>query len=166
MNNVQESPRIKKESKNKIKVEFERTPLKDRLKAKFINGAFVGKVVWYIFRLVLLIGISYIVLYPFFSMISGSVMAPEDFVDVRVRLIPMHFTLDTYRAILANDYWEAFGNTLLLSASTALIQYPHRLRICKIQIQRLKVRVPRRHADDDSSAPDPSAFALHEVPLL
>ena len=122
MNNVQDSPRIKKESKNKIKVEFERTPLKDRLKAKFINGAFVGKVVWYIFRLVLLIGISYIVLYPFFSMISGSVMAPEDFVDVRVRLIPMHFTLDTYRAILANDYWEAFGNTLLLSASTALIQ--------------------------------------------
>ena len=121
MNNVQESPRIKKESKNKIKVEFERTPLKDRLKAKFINGAFVGKVVWYIFRLVLLIGISYIVLYPFFSMISGSVMAPEDFVDVRVRLIPMHFTLDTYRAILANDYWEAFGNTLLLSASTGYL---------------------------------------------
>ena len=49
MNNVQESPRVKKESKNKIKVEFERTPLKDRLKAKFINGAFITNVIWYIF---------------------------------------------------------------------------------------------------------------------
>ena len=58
MNNVQESPRVKKESKNKIKVEFERTPLKDRLKAKFINGAFITNVIWYIFRLVLLVGIS------------------------------------------------------------------------------------------------------------
>ena len=94
MNNVQESPRVKKESKNKIKVEFERTPLKDRLKAKFINGAFITNVIWYIFRLVLLVGISYIVLYPFFSMIAGSFMAPEDFVDVTVRLIPKHFTLD------------------------------------------------------------------------
>ena len=55
MNNVQESPRVKKESKNKIKVEFERTPLKDRLKAKFINGAFITNVIWYIFRLVLLL---------------------------------------------------------------------------------------------------------------
>ena len=122
MNNVQESPRVKKESKNKIKVEFERTPLKDRLKAKFINGAFITNVIWYIFRLVLLVGISYIVLYPFFSMIAGSFMAPEDFVDVTVRLIPKHFTLDIYKAIFANGYWEAFRNTLLLSASTALIQ--------------------------------------------
>lgn len=77
MNNVQESPRIKKESKNKIKVEFERTLLKERLKAKFINGAFIMNVIWYIFRLVLLVGISYIVLYPFFSMIAGSFMAPR-----------------------------------------------------------------------------------------
>lgn len=122
MNNVQETPRVKRESKNRIRVEFERTPLKDRLKAKFINAAFIGNVIWYIFRLVLLVGISYIVLYPFFSMIAGSFMTPEDFVDVTVRLIPKHFTLDIYKAILANGYWEAFGNTLLLSASTALIQ--------------------------------------------
>ena len=55
-------------------------------------------------------------------MIAGSFMAPEDFVDVTVRLIPKHFTLDIYKAIFANGYWEAFRNTLLLSASTALIQ--------------------------------------------
>ena len=123
MNNVQESPRIKKESKNKIKVEFERTPLKERLKAKFINGAFIMNVIWYIFRLVLLVGISYIVLYPFFSMIAGSFMAPEDFVDVTVRLIPKHPTLDIYRAIIKdNSYLTALLNTFILSLTCGLIQ--------------------------------------------
>ena len=38
------SPTIKKETKNKIRVEFERTPLLERLKAKFINLYTVKKV--------------------------------------------------------------------------------------------------------------------------
>jgi multiple sugar transport system permease protein len=84
---------------------------------------FLKKVVWYIFRLVLLIGISYIVLFPFFSKIAGSFMAKEDFVDVTVRLIPKNFTLETYEAIWSElNYFEAFTNTLVLSALTAVIQ--------------------------------------------
>ena len=35
--NIDNQPKIRKESKNKIKVDFERTPLKERLKAKFLN---------------------------------------------------------------------------------------------------------------------------------
>ena len=120
---VENKPKIKKESKNKIRVEFERTPLKERLKAKFLSVFFLKKIVWYVFRLVLLIGISYVVLFPFFSKIAGSFMAPEDFVDVTVRLIPKHFTLDIYKAIWSElHYLEAFRNTLILSASTAIIQ--------------------------------------------
>lgn len=121
--NMQKTPTVMKESKNKIKVDFERTPLKDRLKAKFLSMYFVKNVVWYIFRLVLLIGISYVILFPFWTKIAGSFMAPDDFVDVTVRLIPKHFTLDIYKAIINElNYWEAFVNTLILSASTALIQ--------------------------------------------
>jgi multiple sugar transport system permease protein len=117
------APQITKETKNKIRVEFERTPLKERLKAKFINAAFVGSVIWYIIRFVLLLGISYIVLYPFFTQIAGSFMGRDDFVDVTVMLIPKNFSLDMYKFILLeNEYFTAFGNTLLLSASTALIQ--------------------------------------------
>ena len=117
------APKITKESKNKIRVEFERTPLKERLKAKFINMAFVGGVIWYIFRLILLIGIAYIVLFPFYTKIAGSFMGRDDFVDVTVMLIPKNFSLDIYKFILLeNQYFTAFGNTLLLSASTALIQ--------------------------------------------
>lgn len=121
--NMQKTPTVMKESKNKIKVDFERTPLKERLKAKFFSMYFVKNVVWYIFRLVLLIGISYVILFPFWTKIAGSFMAPEDFVDVTVRLIPKHFTLDIYKAIINElGYWEAFVNTLVLSLSTALIQ--------------------------------------------
>lgn len=117
------APQIKKESKNKIRVEFERTPLKERLKAKFVNLAFVGNVIWYIFRFILLLGIAYIVLFPFYTKIAGSFMGRNDFVDVTVMLIPKEFSLDMYKFILLeNQYFTAFGNTLLLSASTALIQ--------------------------------------------
>lgn len=121
--NIDNKPRVQKNTKRKIRVDFERTPLKERLKAKFLSLFFLKKIVWYIFRLILLIGISYIVLFPFFSKIAGSFMAPEDFVDATVRLIPKNFTLDIYKAIWEeNQYLSAFFNTLTLSLSTALIQ--------------------------------------------
>lgn len=118
-----QAPRVMKESKNKIRVEFERTPLKDRLKAKFLNLNFLTNVVWVIFRLVLLIGISYVILFPFFAKISGSFMSREDFVDVTVKLIPKYPTLDTYRAIIQeNDYFTALLNTTMLSVLCGIIQ--------------------------------------------
>ena len=121
--NMQNTPKITKESKNKIRVEFERTPLKERLKAKFLNLYFFQKVAWIIFRMALLVGISYVVLFPFISKIAGSFMSPEDFVDVTVRLIPKNFTLDIYKAILLElDYGEAFVNTLIISLLCGLLQ--------------------------------------------
>ena len=97
--------------------------MKERLKAKFLSMFFLKKVVFYLFRLILLIGISYVVLFPFFSKITGSMMAPEDFADATVRLIPKNVSFDIYKAIWTeNHYLEAFKNTLLLSLSAALLQ--------------------------------------------
>ncbi len=121
--NLDNKPKVMKESKNKIKVDFDRTPLKERLKAKFLSTFFLTKVIIYILRLILLIGVSYVVLFPFFSQIAGSFMGPEDFIDATVRLIPKHFTLDIYKAIWTElGYMTAFANTLFLTLSTALIQ--------------------------------------------
>ena len=125
MNNTQnmQSPAIKKETKNKILVEFDRTPLKERLKARFLSAYFWQRVVWYIFRLVLLVGISYVVLFPFISKIMASFMAPEDFIDATVILIPKHWTLDMYKYIfLELDYMTGFLNTMMLAGSTAVLQ--------------------------------------------
>ncbi len=124
--NAQDTERkavIKHESKNRLRADFDRSPLKDRLKARFFNFYFISRIIIWIFRLVLMVGIAYIVLYPFLAKISGSVMAKEDFVDATVRLIPKHFTLDIYRAIFSDlGYWGAFRNTLILSLTIAVIQ--------------------------------------------
>ncbi len=115
--------KILKESKRKIKADFERTPLKERLKAKFLNYYFLQNVVFKLFRFVFLLGIAYVVLYPFFTQIAGSFMAPEDFLDVTVQIIPKHFTLDTYKAIWTDlAYLNAFKNTFILSIVCAVLQ--------------------------------------------
>ena len=117
------TPKITKESKNKIRVEFDRTPLKERLKAKFLNFYFFQTVVIKLFRFIFLLGIAYIVLFPFFTKIAGSFMAPEDFVDVTLRLIPKNFSIDIYKAIWTDlHYLEAFANTLLISLLLSVIQ--------------------------------------------
>lgn len=122
-NKMPESPKIKKETKNKIQVEFERTPLLQRLRTKYLSLFFLQKVIWFIFRLVLLVGISYVILFPFFAKVSSSFMSPEDFVDVTVRLVPKYPTLDTYKAIIKdNKYFEALFNTAVLSVSCAVMQ--------------------------------------------
>ena len=121
---MDEMPKVLKETKNKIHVDFEdRTPLKERLKNKLLSSYFWTNVVWYVFRVILMIGISYVILFPFFSKIANSFMGPEDFVDATVRVIPKHFTFDTYKAIfLENKYMQAFMNTALLSISCAVLQ--------------------------------------------
>ncbi len=117
------TPKVQKETKNTIKVDFERTPFWERVRAKILNLYTLKKVVWYLFRFLLLLGISYVILFPFFSKISSSIMAPEDFVDVTVRLVPKHPTFETYAAIIKdNGYFEAFLNTFVLSLGCALIQ--------------------------------------------
>ncbi len=126
MNNnqtVNNQPKVRKESKRKIKVEFDRTPLWQRIRAKFLTLTFVKKVAWWIVRYVLLIGVAYIVLFPFFSKISASFMGKMDFTDATVMLIPKNFSIEIYKEIwVEQEYVRAFSNTFLLSFSTALIQ--------------------------------------------
>ncbi len=118
-----EAPKILKESKNKIVVDFERTSRVERLKLKYLNVSYVGTLIWRIFRFILLLGVSYVILYPFFSKITASFMSAEDFVDVTVKLIPKYPTLDTYAAIITDlKYFTALRNTFILSLISALIQ--------------------------------------------
>lgn len=107
----------------KPRVDFERTPLMERLKTKYLSATFLGNAVWFIFRMVLLIGISYVILFPFFVKISSSFMSPADYTDVTVKLIPKYPTLDTYKAIITeNRYFEAIFNTAVLSLLCAVVQ--------------------------------------------
>ena len=112
-----------KETKDKIRVDFDRTPLKERLKAKFINSYFVKNVVFKLFRFLFLLGIAYVVLYPFITKISSSFMSPDDFVDTTVMLIPKEFTLDTYKAIWTElNFFDSIKHTFIISFTCAILQ--------------------------------------------
>ncbi len=124
-NTIDQKPAVLKESKNKIRVEFERTSLKTRLKSKFLTLNFATSVVWYIFRLLLLIGIAFVIIQPFITMIVQSVMAAEDFqhLGTTIMNVPRHLSLDIYKAIFKDaQYIKVFFSTLALSLGTALLQ--------------------------------------------
>lgn len=124
MDATKNAPKVKKESKNKIKVEFEgQLSTKERLRLKIFSMYFLQNVVVKLCTYILLVGISYVIIYPFISKIATSIMCRDDFVDATVLLISKNPTLETYRAIIVdNRYFQAMLNTALLSLSTAVIQ--------------------------------------------
>jgi len=115
---------IKKETKNSIHVDYEgKITFKERLKSKLKTSNTWIKAVITLFRFVFLLGVSYVILYPFFAKIAGSFMSREDILDSTVSLIPKHFTLDTYKYIITeNHYFEALWHTIVVSLVCALVQ--------------------------------------------
>ena len=115
---------VKKESKNKIRVEFEdRTPWLQRMKLKIFNMYFFKNVVWGFIRYVLLAGISYVVLYPFIIKIFDSFKSAEDVQDVTVGMISQYPTFDQYKYLVTeNGYFTGLLNTFILSFAVAIIQ--------------------------------------------
>lgn len=124
MNNVKtNSPKVRKETKNKIKVDFERTSWLKRFRLKYLTFTSITKGLTWLFKFLLLLGISYVILFPFYTKIASSFMGRDDFVDVTVKLLPKRPTLDTYKAIIEDrGYIEAVTNTATLSLICALIQ--------------------------------------------
>ena len=115
---------ITKNTKKKIRADFEgKMEWKERFKSKITSKAFLVDVVWAIVRFILLIGIAFVVVYPFFVKISSSFMSSSDFKDVTVKMIPKTPTLSTYSAVITeNQYFKALFNTFLLSSLCAVVQ--------------------------------------------
>ena len=115
--------KVMKETKNKIRVDFERTSAWERFKLKVFSASFIGNAVWYIFRFVLLLGISFVILRPFFTKIASSFMSAEDLVDATVKLIPKYPTLDRYASyVISGSYLKALLDTLILALIIAVVQ--------------------------------------------
>ena len=124
MNNNTTDAQLRKITKKEMQIDFEgKLSLKERMRLKYISWNFVGTVIYKIFRLVLLVGISYIILYPFLTKILASFMSNTDFVDTTVKLIPKNATLDQWKfIILENKYFLALFNTARISVLCAFLQ--------------------------------------------
>ena len=114
----------KKLTRKEMRIDFEgKVSAADRFKQRVFSLNFLGKVVWAILRYVLLIGISYIILYPFITKIAGSFMSTTDFTDQTVKLISKNPTFEQWIFIVKeNKYWEALFNTERISLLSALFQ--------------------------------------------
>lgn len=74
-------------------------------------------------RLFFLVGLSFMILYPVYVMISSSLLGSEDMFDKSVFLIPKHPAINSFRIAAAMmNYGTGLVTTLLVSLSIMLIQ--------------------------------------------
>ncbi len=86
-----------------------------RAKAKYM--------LWYIVRAVIIVGICYVILYPFLTKIINGFKSYDDLIDPTVEYFPRNPTLQYYIQVLKEmDYLKSFGNTLLISLVVAFLQ--------------------------------------------
>ncbi|MFA5561665.1 MAG: carbohydrate ABC transporter permease [Eubacteriales bacterium] len=119
-----QAPPPASDSKHPMRVMFQgRISDKDRLRMKLTSPSFWIEKVWFFFRFVIMLGVSYVILSPFLSKILQSFMAKEDFVDATVSIIPKNWNLQMYKfLIIENEYFQAMFNTAALSLICALLQ--------------------------------------------
>ena len=115
---------IRKETKNKIRVDYEgKLSFKERMIKKLKASNTWIKTAVNICRFILMLGVSYVILYPFVAKIAGSFMTIDDVVSPTVALIPTNPTVNIYKTIwIENSYVEGFVTTLLLSLLCAFLQ--------------------------------------------
>lgn len=78
---------------------------------------------WKIVRMVILVGLCYIILYPFFIKIMNSFKTVDDFLDPTVRFIPTEFTLENIETVMRQmDYWPTLLNTVVMAVVLGALQ--------------------------------------------
>ena len=78
---------------------------------------------WILVRTILVVGISYIILYPILVKLSVSFMSREDLYDMTIRWLPKHPTLANFQRISTLlDYGKTLSTTVLLSGASTLLQ--------------------------------------------
>ena len=93
------------------------------LKAKVLSKRTAVAAVWSLARFLLLVGLSFVIVYPFLVKISASFMSRNDLLDPTVWLIPRSPTLDNIQLVLTyGEYWKALVNTLLISLMCGVLQ--------------------------------------------
>ena len=81
-----------------------------------------GQLAWSVVRAVIILGLCYVILYPFFIKIINGFKDYVDFLDPTVRFIPKHSTASTFwRVIERLDYGQTLLNNVLVAVGVALL---------------------------------------------
>lgn len=84
---------------------------------------YFNKIVWSVFRFLLMLGLSFLIIYPIFSVLANSFKSFEDMLDVTVYYIPRNPTLGNYIYVWKSiKYSLTLLNNIGLSFLVALLQ--------------------------------------------
>ena len=90
---------------------------------KYVNSDRLKQLGYKLFRTLLIMGVSYVILFPLLSQLSSSFMSRTDVWDRTVSMIPRNPTLNNYQlAWEYMDYPRAFLNSLLLALAVSALQ--------------------------------------------
>lgn len=79
--------------------------------------------IWKIFRFFLIVGLSFILLYPLIYMISVSFRPYAEMLDPSIIWIPRNLTVENFTSAFKNmNYLKSFSNTLLVGGVSSIIQ--------------------------------------------
>lgn len=82
----------------------------------------VASFAWSIFRTLLLIGLSFIIIYPLIYMISMGFRVPEEVMDPSVVWVPRTLTLDNFKTTMElMKYGDSLKQTMLFSVLSSLL---------------------------------------------
>lgn len=91
--------------------------------SKVATPRFAASLAWKIIRLVMILGLCFIILYPFVIKILSSFKSFSDFMDPTVRFVPKTPTFDNIvECIESMDYWNALKNTGIQSFAVGILQ--------------------------------------------
>ncbi len=99
-----------------------RTTVNDPLKMKIVGNE-LKNILLTIFKYVILIGVSYVILAPVIGMIVNSIKSDADAFNPMVFVLPHHPTFEKYAlAIKRLDYWSTLEKSVLYTATITLLQ--------------------------------------------
>lgn len=83
----------------------------------------IGSRLFLAFRVFILVGLSYVLLFPLFNLLTGSLKPSEEVFDSTVVWISRHPTLENIsNAYVALSYWDSLFNTVLLTVPCVFFQ--------------------------------------------
>lgn len=84
---------------------------------------YLGRIAWKLFRTVLMISLTFVVLYPLLYMVSMAFRPAADVYNPQIVWLPTRLTMENVKmAIKGLEYWTLLERTALLSLSASVIQ--------------------------------------------
>jgi multiple sugar transport system permease protein len=82
----------------------------------------IGSKIWKLVRFIILLGLSYVLLYPILYMLTMAVRPLDQVMDPSVIWIPKAYTTSNFEAAINGmSYWKSMGTTLIVSLVSSVL---------------------------------------------